>query len=282
MSKTRRWLKRTIVGGLALGVGLYVAACTLMYVFQDQLLYIPAAEITTTPADVGLAFEPVTFESADGESIAAWFVPAAASRGVVLYSHGNAGNMSNRVPVVEDLHALGLDVLIFDYHGFGGSTGEPGETETYRDAEAAWAWLARERAVPPDRIIVWGRSLGGGVATWLATRTHPAALVVESSFTSIPDVAAVHYPYLPVHMLTRHEYPSLTRMPEISAPLLVAHGQADRVVPYAHGRALFEAASEPKTFVELGGGHNDPGLASPQYRSQLERFLDEVLGPTPG
>lgn len=276
-SSPRRWLRRLLIGAGSLIALLYVGVCALMFFFQEQLLYIPHQGLGRTPADVGLEFQTLALRTEDGEQISAWFVPAADSRGAVLYSHGNAGNMSNRLPVVEDLHGLGLDVLIYDYHGFGESTGQPGEQETYQDAMRAWQWLTQEHGVEPGRTLIWGRSLGGGVAVWLASQVEPAGLVVESSFTSIPEVGAVHYPFLPVALLNRHEYPSLERMPTIAAPVLVAHGQPDRVVPYEHGRALFEAAPDPKRFIELTGGHNDPGLASESYREGLAEFLDQAL-----
>ena len=276
-SSPRRWLRRLIIGTGSLLALAYVGVCALMFFFQEQLLYIPHAEVGRTPADVGLQFEGLELQTEDGEHISAWFVPAPDARGAVLYSHGNAGNISNRLSVVEDLHTLGLDVLIYDYHGFGESTGEPGEQETYLDAMRAWQWLTQERGVAPKRTLIWGRSLGGGVAVWLASQVEPAGLVVESSFTSIPEVGAAHYPFLPVALLNRHDYPSLERIPSIDAPILVAHGQTDRVVPYEHGRALFDAAGDPKQFIELDGGHNDAGLASAGHRADLETFLEQVL-----
>lgn len=284
-----RWLKRTLTATLGTAVTLYAMVCGLMFVLQDELVFVPDREVARDPGDVGLAFDSLTLATDDGESIAAWFVPASEqpARGVVVYSHGNAGNLGNRVGVLEDLHGLGLDVLLYDYHGFGDSTGSPGESETYLDARAAWNWLTKERKIPPDRVVIWGRSLGGAVAVWLASQTcaagvageRPAGLIVESSFTSIPDVGAAYYPYLPVRLLNRHEYPSLARIAAVNVPVLVAHGPDDGVVPYAHGRELFAAAGEPKVFVELEGGHNDAGLASPAHRAALEAFLASTLDP---
>jgi fermentation-respiration switch protein FrsA (DUF1100 family) len=267
---------------------MYAGVCGLMFAFQDQLLFIPSGSVEHTPADVGLPYEAVTLDTADGESISAWFVPAnedgGPARGVVLYSHGNAGNLGNRVSTIERLHGLGLDVLAYDYHGFGESTGSPGEAQTYLDARAAWDWLAKTRGVSPERIVIWGRSLGGAIAVWLAAElaneeVQPAGLVIESSFTSIPDVASSYYPYLPVRLLVRHEYPSRTRLNDVRVPLLVAHGSEDGVVPYDHGRALFDSAREPKRFVRLEGGHNDAGLTGRAHRAGLEAFLASVLDP---
>jgi hypothetical protein len=273
----KSWLRRFAVGGLSTAAAGYLGICLLLFVFQEKLIYIPYAEVKRTPADVGIEYESLSLTTDDGETIAAWYVPAAESRATVLYSHGNGGNLGNRVRVVEDLHAMGLNVLIYDYHGFGDSTGEPGETETYADAMACWKWLTEGKGVPNTQIVVWGRSLGGGVAVWLATQVEPGALVLESSFTSIPDVGAVHYPWLPVRLANRHEYPSLERMDDVRSPILVAHGDGDAIVPYAHGQALFAAATEPKSFVELSGDHNGPGLAHLRFRSQLESFLAGAL-----
>lgn len=275
-------LRRIIVGGASLLVAAYLGLCVLLIVFQERLIYIPNTAVERTPADVGLDYEALSLATADGETIAAWYVPGEADHATVLYSHGNAGNLGHRLGVVEDLHAMGLSVLIYDYHGFGDSTGDPGESETYADAMACWTWLTEERGVPPEEVVIWGRSLGGGVAVWLATQVEPGALVVESSFTSIPDVGAVHYPWLPVRLANRHEYPSLERIDDVGVPVLIAHGDGDAIVPYEHGRALFSAAAEPKSFVELSGDHNGLGLASEAFRPQLAGFLATAMASIPG
>ena len=157
-------------------------------------------------------------------------------------------------------HRLGLSTFIIDYRGYGQSEGSPSEQGTYLDAEAAWRYLVEERGVPPDQIIVFGESLGGAVAAWLAQTHSPQALILLSTFTSIPDIGAQTYPFMPVRMLARIQYNTLARMPEINCPVLIVHGQEDEIVPYGHGQQLFEAANQPKEFLEIKGSHNEGSL----------------------
>ena len=193
---------------------------------------------------------------------------------VVLFCHGNAGNISHRLESIALFHRLGLSVLIFDYRGYGDSEGKPDEQGTYRDARAAWRHLRELRGVAGDDIILFGRSLGAAVAAWLAARERPRAVILESAFTSAASLGAEHYPWLPVDLLLRHRYDTLARVSEIRAPLLVVHSRDDEIVPFHHGRALFDAAAEPKRLLEIRGGHNDGFLASGAvYRDALAAFL---------
>jgi hypothetical protein len=197
----------------------------------------------------------------------------------LLFFHGNAGNISHRLDSIRIFADLGLDVFIFDYRGYGLSEGSPSEPGTYRDATAAWRWLTGERGLAPGQILLFGRSLGAAVALELATRVEPAGVILESAFTSVPDLGAAIYPWLPVRLLSRYRYDNLGRIASVRAPLLVVHSRGDEIVPFRQGQALFAAASEPKRFLELQGGHNDGFLASGVgYRRGLAEFLAGVDG----
>ena len=193
---------------------LYVALGLVLYLFQGSLVYLanlPGRALQAAPTDIGLDFEDVTIGTADGERLHGWFVPAPGARGTLLFFHGNAGNISHRLESIAIFHGLGLDVLIIDYRGYGQSSGSPSEAGTYADAQAAWKYLVEERGLPPDRIVVFGRSLGGAVGAWLASPRgggrQPAALIIESAFTSGADMARRLYPVYPARLLTRLRYP---------------------------------------------------------------------------
>ena len=224
----------------------------------NALLYFPSRAIAQTPAAAGLAFADVAFDAEDGERLHAWWVPARAPAiGHVLLCHGNAGNIGDRLPHVELLSGAGFDVLAFDYRGYGRSTGRASEQGLHRDARAARTALLAQHGVDPARVVYLGESLGGAVALALALELPPAGLVLQSAFTSIRDMARVHYPAIP-RALVPDAYPSLRLIGRLAAPLLVLHGERDEIVPLMHGEALAEAAPGPKRMhVFAGAGHND-------------------------
>lgn len=247
---------------------------------QRKMVFDPDPHVVVDPSAIDQLYQEVRLETEDGKTIAAWFCPAPARRGTVLYSHGNGGNIGTRLPMIRALVALGLDVFVYDYHGYGDSEGKPSETRTYRDARAAWDWLTQERGIPPTEIVIWGRSLGGAVSVWLATRpdVDPAGVVLESTYTSLVEVAEHLHPRLPVGAFLRYDYESAERIPELRAPLLYAHSPDDEVVPYPLGRALYDAAPEPKAFVEMHGEHVPTRLTADEYRDPVDEFLTEILG----
>jgi len=201
--------------------------------------------------------------------------PQPSVRGTVLFFHGNAGNISHRIDYLLMFNRMGYSTLIVDYRGYGNSTGSPSEDGTYEDAMAAWRWLTRMRSVRQGEIILVGESLGGAVASWLAVRHTPRALVLLSTFTSVPDLGAQVYPFIPVRLLARVSYDNLGRIGQITAPVLVAHSRDDDIIPYSHGRALFDAARQPKGFLELSGGHNTGFIfAREEWIGVLQTFLD--------
>ena len=249
-----------------------------VYFFQARLIYFPNIGIglrSAVPSDIGLDYEDVVFETTDGLRLHGWHVPADQARGIVLFFHGNAGNISHRLDSIEIFHRLGFSVFIIDYRGYGKSEGKTDEQGTYRDAEAAWRHLIEKRGIDPGMIVIFGRSLGASIAAWLASRTNPAALIIESAFTSAPDLGRYHYWFLPVRALARIHYDTRSYVEQVSAPTLVVHSVDDEIVPFAHGRQLFTLAREPKGFVELQGGHNDGFFVSRAlYTEALGEFLD--------
>jgi fermentation-respiration switch protein FrsA (DUF1100 family) len=278
---------RTLITLLA-GIGvIYVVLGALLYFLQGSLVFLanmPGRALDATPGDIGLTYEDVHIATSDGERLHGWYVPAAAARGVLLFFHGNAGNISHRLESIAIFNRLGLDVLIVDYRGYGQSTGKPGEKGTYRDAQAAWAYLLEERGLAPGRTVVFGRSLGGAVGAWLASQLPgdeaPAAVIIESSFSSGADMARRLYPIFPARLLTRLEYPVVEYVARLRSPVLVVHSRDDEIIPFPMGRAIYEAAPAPKSFLELRGDHNAGFWISREaYTAGLDGFLDSVLGP---
>ena len=249
----------------------------MMFFLQSRLVYFPDGQIIATPQDKGIAYEEVTFEAADGVQLAAWYVPAEANRGVVLFSHGNGGNISYNLPFVEILHRVGLSTFIYDYRGYGRSKGRPSEEGTYSDVVGAWHYLTESRKVSAGQILLYGQSLGGPIAAKLAGEKKPALLILDSTFTSFVDIAGHHYPFLPVRWLARFEYNTLERVKTVRCPVLVIHSLDDEIVPFSQGVALFEAAPEPKGFIKLRGGHNEALFLSAElYRAGLDAFLKKI------
>jgi fermentation-respiration switch protein FrsA (DUF1100 family) len=277
---------------LTVAVG-YVAIVGLAFAFQDQLLFQPSSRLLATPDDAGMAYETVRLSTDDGETLHGWWIPApdgsretgpgGPATHTLLFFHGNAGNVSGRLESVQQFHNLGLNVLIVDYRGYGQSTGSPSEAGLYRDAAACWAHLTAQRGIAPEDIVVFGRSMGGGPATWLATREQPGAMILESVFTNVPDVGAHHYSFLPVRALATNQFDNESRVPEIEAPTLHIHSRGDRVVPFELGRRVYEAAAEPKQFLEIQGNHNNGFLVSSEsYLRTIDRFLEEHMNAGEG
>ncbi len=272
-------MKMIAVSALRILVAVYIGLCILLYFQQAGMVYHPSRQITLTPAELNLAYEDVSFETSDGERIAAWFVPAEDARGTLLMCHGNGGNIGDRVYAIDFFRKLGMNVFIFDYRGYGMSSGKPSEEGTYFDAMAAWRHLVEERSIAPGQIVIHGRSLGGAVAAWLATQADSAGLVLESTFTSIPDVGKKMYPYLPIRLLSRFQYDTFGRIGDVRCPILIVHSKQDEMIAFEHGRKIFSAAPEPKWFLDTTGSHNDGESFFPEaFRNKLEEFFGSVLG----
>ncbi len=249
-----------------------------VYVTQDRLLYFPTRTLDADPGRVGLAYEEAWLTTADEVRLHAWYLPHPNPRGALLFLHGNAGNIGHRLDSLAQFHRLGLAVLILDYRGYGRSEGAPDEPGTYLDADAGWAHLVQVRGFAPGRIVLFGRSLGGAVAAHAAARHRPAGVIVESTATSIVELGAELYPWLPVRWLARHRYPASEALERYPGPVLVAHSRDDEIVPYRHAERLLAALGPRGRHLELRGGHNDGFLVTgPAYLAGLDAFLAEVL-----
>ncbi len=245
--------------------------------FEERLLYFPLRELEMTPDQLGLPCEEVRLTAEDGVGLHAWYLPVKNSRFTVLLCHGNGGNISHRLDrAILMQRYLGTDVLLFDYRGYGRSDGTPNEQGTYRDGRAAYQFLTGETEIAPQRIILFGESLGAAVAVELATQVPCSALVLEAPFTSIPDMAREVFPILPVGRFLRNRYENEKKMPSLRVPLLVLHGNRDRTVPFEQGRKVFEAAPEPKRFHAItGAGHNDTYIiGGEEYWRAWKEFLN--------
>ena len=271
----KKLARRMLHSILFILVSVWVLLSLLLYIFQPRFIYFPQSKIDFTPDMAGLSFEDIYFKTEDDVLLNGWFIPVDDARKTLLFFHGNGGNISHRLESLKIFHEMGLSVFIIDYRGYGQSQGTTSEQGTYRDAEAAWQFLTETRGISDEDIIIFGRSMGGAVAIWLAGKHTPNLLILESAFTSVADMAKHYYPYLPTHLLVRIKYASIDRIEYIHCPILISHSQTDEIVPYKYGRELFEKARAPKSFLELKGGHNDGFIISGRsYIDGIENFIN--------
>ncbi len=261
----------------------YFVLLVMLRLFESRLLYAPGARtLAPPPPSLGLSPERVEIPSTDGVTLVAWIMraprPDTAGRWL-LVCHGNAGNLSGlgRPAHYAGLRALGLNLLAFDYRGYGESGGRPAERGLYEDAEAAYRHLRETVGVPPERIVLFGHSLGSAVAVELATRVPAAGLVLDGALASVVERAREMYPYVPVRWVARSRFASIEKIGRVRSPTLFLHARADEVIPFAHGRRLYDAAPPPKSFVALAGGHGDAFEAdSAAYFGAIARFLERL------
>ncbi|HJR17081.1 MAG TPA: alpha/beta hydrolase [Gemmatimonadales bacterium] len=264
---------------IATAVILYLTLLLLLWLAEPHLIYFPGEQrsLIAPPAALDLRAERVEFSSEDGVSLVGWVMSEADSAGLwLLICHGNAGNLSefDRPVHYAGLRQLGLNLLAFDYRGYGESGGVASEQGLYRDADAAYTYLRQRRGVPADRIVVFGHSLGSAVAIDLVSRVPAAGLIVEGALTSAIHRGQELYPYIPVRWIARSRFNSIDKILEVRLPKLFLHASGDEVIPLAHGRRLFEVATEPKRFVELQGGHGDAfDTDSASYFGSIRTFL---------
>jgi fermentation-respiration switch protein FrsA (DUF1100 family) len=260
--------------------GILGLACVFMLFrwFEHKQVYHPGRLVSPDAAEMEQLqpWEDIYFKTTDNVRLNGWFFPAKTdsprAKFVILYCHGNGGNISHRLDVYHAFREAGVAVFAFDYRGYGRSHGRPGEAGTYLDAQAACAWL-REKGFAPDNIIAYGESLGGGIASELCVRETTGGLILQSTFTSIPDIGAEIYPWLPVRLLAGIRYDTLSRLPKLKIPVLVMHSREDGLIGYRHSERNFAAANEPKLFVEIRGDHNDPLYDQRGFMEGIEKFL---------
>jgi alpha-beta hydrolase superfamily lysophospholipase len=258
----------------------YIIFVGFLFIFQSRYVYYPEPVLSANPGNIGLYFESVSFVTTDGVKLSGWFVPHENARGVILFCHGNAGNISHRLESIQIFHQLGLDVFIFDYRGYGQSEGKPTEQGTYKDVEAAWRYLIEERQVQSKKVIVFGRSLGGAIAAWVTQSHTPGALILESTFISVRDIATRLYPYLPVKLLLRYKYNTAEYLGKVDCPVLIVHSRDDEIMPFSLGQQLFKMTKGPKQFLEITGTHNVGFITSGEhYEEGLNTFISEYIGP---
>jgi fermentation-respiration switch protein FrsA (DUF1100 family) len=250
-----------------------------MLLQQPGMIFFPYRDLDAVPSDWGYAYQDVSVTTADGVSLHGWYIPHPQAQRVVLFFHGNAGNISHRGDSIAIFHRLGLNVFIFDYRGYGRSDGTPSEQGLYRDAAAAWRYLTGTRGFDPGRIVLFGRSLGGAVAAQLAATERPGALILESTLSSARDFARSVFPLLSRLVVVRYGFDTVDSLARVHCPVLVIHSPEDEIMPFALGEKVYAAANQPKRLFELRGDHNGGFLQSqPGYQRELDRFITEFLG----
>ena len=274
-----RWSPAWRIGRALLIV--YLSIVLVVMFLENSLIFFPSPYPDGVWHPAGLAFEDASFQSADGTPLHGWYVPKKNARAAVLFCHGNAGNITHRAHILQMLHhRVNVSTLIFDYRGYGRSEGKPNEAGVLADARAARRWLADREKIAEADVVLMGESIGGAVAVDLAARDGARALVLISTFSSLPDVAAYHYPWLPVRWAMRTRLDSENKIGNYHGPLLQSHGDADIIVPLQFGQRLFDAANQPKEFLLYPGyNHNDPMPS--EYYDHLAAFLDGIQDLAP-
>ena len=253
-------------------IGVYVLFCLGIFFWQKNFIFFPTKNLRKSPKD--LQIEDVYFLSSENIRLHGWFLDLKSDK-TVLFFHGNAGNVSDRTAQMQIFHELGLSALIFDYRGYGISEGKiKKEEDLYDDATAALNFLVNEKSIPPDRLIIWGRSLGGAIAIDLAAKKDFPYIVIESTFTSMDEMAKMQFPFLPIKLLTKFNFDSLKKVPHIKSKTLIIHSPTDEMIPFEFGKTLFENLPSQKEFLQIDGSHNSGFIQSKEkYMSKLEEFF---------
>jgi len=256
--------------------------CTFLYLYTRYLekhaLYFPFKLIEAAPSDVGLEYQDVSFKTEDDINLHGWFIPNDTAEMTLIFSHGNGGNISHRLDKILFFHRLGMNIFIFDYRGYGKSQGSPSEEGLYQDIQAAYEYIKSDEIRQGQKrfIIIYGESLGGAVALDLASKQPIDGLILESTFTNVKDMARVIYPVLPVFLI-KSKFDSISKIAKINVPKLCMHSRDDDIIPFSLGKRLFDAASQPKEFMELQGQHNDAFFVSEdKVKTAIEKFLEKL------
>jgi len=243
------------------------------------MIFLPGREIFRTPENEGLEFEDIDLHTSDGITLNAWYIPKVDSQKYILFCHGNAGSLSSRMDTIKLLHSMGFSLFIFDYRGYGISEGVPSEKGCYIDTETALEYMRNDLQIPQSNIIIWGRSLGGSIAAYIAAKETFYACVLESTFTSISDMAAHKFKLLPTALLTRFNFPTIEYLKQIKYPILIVHSPDDEIIPYKMGERLFNTASQPKKFLKLHGNHNNCYFETiEEYQKGINAFFIDIDG----
>jgi pimeloyl-ACP methyl ester carboxylesterase len=267
---------RNIIRALVL-----IAAALLAAGCISRVLYQPSREVRHTPSDIRLDYEDVRFAAEDGVELSGWWVPSAQPRGTVLFCHGNGGNISACLDSLLIIHRLGLNAFLFDYRGYGLSRGSPTEEGTYLDAEAAWNELVARRKIAPESIVIWGRSLGGAIAARTAAKHRAGILICESAFTSLQDLVRDRIGWVPSWAMGGYSYDTRAFLEKVDVPVLVIHSPDDEMIPYRHGKTLYDSIRGPKAFAVIRGSHNQGFIESETaYTSSIDDFIRKNLTST--
>lgn len=267
-------VRNKMLGSIVTSLLVLVLLSSLLYLQQPSMVFFPYRELSSTPAEWGLEYDDVSFKARDGTGLNGWYIPRQGSDQVLLFFHGNAGNISHRGESVAIFHRLGLNVFIVDYRGYGHSQGKPSEAGLYEDARAAWHYLTVTRGIDEANIIIFGRSLGTVVAAKLASEVQPRALILESALSSARDMAKVVLPILSYVTILRFKFDTADYVQDVTSPLLVLHSPDDEIIPFELGEKVYQAANQPKQFVAIEGNHNTGFLRSqPAYERALGAFI---------
>ena len=256
----------------------YFLFLVLLLFIQNRLIFHPTKEYCAVPRDLGLKGEDVSFTTSDGMKLHGWFFHVDRDAPVMLFCHGNAGNISDRLENVKLLLEIPVNVFIFDYRGYGKSPGKPSEEGVYRDAEAAWQYIRKQRGTPAERIVFFGRSLGGAIALDVAIRHPVRAIILESTFVSLRSLVKKMFPYLLFYPFIPSKFANDRKIEKIHIPILIIHGSDDHTVPWRQGKMLYELANQPKEFwLVKGAQHTDSYEVSPlEYKRKLGNFMKNV------
>ncbi|MCK4351892.1 alpha/beta hydrolase [candidate division WOR-3 bacterium] len=246
--------------------------------FEQKSVYFPTKGIEATPEDIGLEYEDVFFKTTDGVRLNGWFISNPKAKATLIFCHGNGGNISHRLESISGFHKIGLNIFIFDYRGYGRSGGRISEEGTYLDAVAAYNYIISREDVNKDAIIAFGRSLGCPIVIELANRVKVAALICESSFTSIMDMTKKIYKVRIPRYFLFYKYDALSKIKSVDVPKLIIHSKDDEMIPFYHGEQLFQASKEPKELYALTGSHNEGFLiASYEYLENIKAFIERII-----
>ncbi|MBX7187712.1 MAG: alpha/beta hydrolase [Vicinamibacteria bacterium] len=260
-----------------------IGATLLLVFLEKQLIYYPEPGLDVTPEALGLPFEEVLLDAEPGVKVHAWFIRAAKqpAAATILFSHGNAGNIADRLDRVLRWRGLDADFLLYDYRGYGRSTGHPDEEGTYLDGRAAYDYLVKSRGVDPKHLILMGESLGCAIAIQLAIERPAGGLVIEAPFASIAHMANAIYPFLPLGLFIRTRYLNIEKVPRLRMPVLVVQGTEDEVIPVEQGKMVFDATPPPRRYLAIDGAHHNDVyvIGAERYRAALSDFIASSLPP---